>query len=1386
MENSEFVNSSQRYDPLIDTQPEDGEGKGFKHPDSVFKKHPYKHSNWISKIFFSWPSKLVRFGKTHRLKETNLGGIYPEISAEVQQQKFVQNWEKYKASKRLSIFKALMATYKRDFILATSINFIVLLMQVAVPFLINAIIEFMTESQYTDTNIWNGVLLVSAYVFISCSSDLVSQQGDFIETIMGSKSYSALTTLIYNKTLKVTPSTNKDFAQGEIINFIQVDAPRACGLCLSLPPIARLPFVLIFCLVFLFYTFGLYLLPAIGVALVLAVLNFFFAIWNANLEKQHLKRKDKRMNMTTEVVNNIKVIKLNSWTKYFLEKVTKQRNYELSIGRKSIYIISVEIFLFIIMTPTFMIGTFAFFFLFGNSLTLGQAFAATHVLRMLEEPIKWVPQFIGEFTQFLVSMKRVEKFLLCDEINQKLVEFSNPNLQENSIDILIENSSFSWAGQKIKEKDGDKDKEEGSQKEDIKGNPEETKLISNAINEESVTLDNEDDLEANTIDEISEKELEEKKCKEKKDNQKEPTLGESVQLKDINLQISKGEFVCIIGEVGSGKSSLLNAILGDMLYLSEETIRKNKGKILNCQLRKILHTEAMKEESKVKLGGTISYVQQMPWIQNKTIRDNILFGLPLVEERYNKTVEICQLGSDLEILSGGDLTEIGEKGINLSGGQKARVSLARAVYADRDIILMDDPISALDANVKRKVFDKVFTDELKDKTRVLVTHAIDFLDRADRIIIMENGMIKYNGPYEDIKHHEEVKHIVESLSHKTESSNPEESKEEITEGKGEIEEIEDTKNYIKKEGSRITDEENDEIIDVNWGVYIRFLTDNFTWLALLICIIIFIAYAFAEVQGSISFGNWIQKSRNKEDFWGYFWMVCLFPFLNALFLAIIFAIMVLTTLRSSKILHEGMLQRILLAPINLYFDKTPSGRILNRFSKDIDTTDYDLGDKLVWTLLILFECGATILIAAMNSPWVLIAVPFFLILLGVIMNYYMKTYRELKRLESVTHSPILNNLSETLSGLSTIRNFMKEEDFVEHNKKIIDTNINTEFWQAAVQRWLTVRLHFTGKIIMITAMALMLFFRKNLNPVLVSVFLVHVYSLCEMLLWGVIELTGFESQLVSYQRCLKVLEIPQERQCEGSSMSHYNWPSSGAIEFDNYSLKYRPETEIVLKNLKFSIKNKEKIGVIGRTGAGKSTICLALCRIVEAYGGTIKIDGSDISKIPLEELRKRITIIPQDPALFSGSIRFNLDPEGVYSDSELLDLTNQASLSKLIKRDEKGLDQEIEEGGKNLSSGEKQLLCICRAILKQNKVVLMDEATANIDIKTEETIQNLIHEKFEDSTVITIAHRLNTIMESDRILVLDKGQLAEFDSPRTLLENPDSIFRSYVDSFKSS
>ena len=500
-----------------------------------------------------------------------------------------------------------------------------------------------------------------------------------------------------------------------------------------------------------------------------------------------------------------------------------------------------------------------------------------------------------------------------------------------------------------------------------------------------------------------------------------------------------------------------------------------------------------------------------------------------------------------------------------------------------------------------------------------------------------------------------------------------------------------------------------------------------------------------------------------------------------------------STIDKSNKLHSKMLSKISKAPINLYFDKTPSGKILNRFSSDISKIDNSIGSSIMnsfeWYVWAIFD----IYIAALNSLWVLLLVPVLFLIVYFLLKRFSKVYRDLARLKSVWGSPLLTHFSETLNGISTIRAFsisnkkiLEDENdictqhrFIQWNNDNIEKQLNISFWKEGIKGWFSVRITLYSVFIFLFTSIFWIILKDKTDAVLMGMLFIHFLYFNVDILYGSLILTDLESNMTSYVRCQKILEIPQEDPTPFDPHLK-SWVKYGKIEFIDYSLRYRPETELALKNLSFIIEPKEKIGILGRTGAGKSTISLALCRIIESNLGKILIDGVDISSISLKNLRKEITIIPQDPTLFEGTLRFNLDPEDIYSDLDLLNVLDLASLEYLVLRDDKGLYQIIEEKGQNLSSGEKQLICICRAIIRKNKIVIMDEATANIDIKTEEVIQKLIKEKFEASTVITIAHRLNTVFNSDKVLIMDRGEVVEFDRPQKLIEDKSSILYSFI------
>ena len=539
------------------------------------------------------------------------------------------------------------------------------------------------------------------------------EQSDFIQMLLGVKAIHGIVGIIYDKILKLSSATNKIFSQGEIINFIDVDVEKISKLVTILPLAVRFPFQVVFGLWFLFYYFGYSLFAGVGFGIFFIIWNYLIGKAREVLQKKVLREKDRRMRATTEAINNIKVIKLNSWKNLFVSQIFRTRNKELIYIRLWLLIDFISVFLGWLLSPGLLLLTLLLFYLTGNYITLPKAYAAMQVFKMLELPMRWVPQFTSAFIEFSVSMKRIHTFLICKEINLQAVWFRDASLDDN-VGVQICNSNFSWGGLK-----------------QVKPNV--NKANSKLIN---IKQNNEDSQTVGL------------------------TVRKSILLKSLNLTIYSGEFICIIGEVGSGKSSLISCILGDMIAIDEDTINEIGDKLMDKETHNILWDRSMILNNVVRLGGSMWLVQQNPWIQNKTIRDNILFGSSLHENRYNKAIEACQLAADLEILKGGDLTEIGEKGINLSGGQKARVSLARAVYSDCDIVLMDDPVSALDSNVKHKVFEDVFWGELKHKTRILVTHAVDLLHLADRIVIMDKGTVKHIGTYKELEHSDEIRRVI--------------------------------------------------------------------------------------------------------------------------------------------------------------------------------------------------------------------------------------------------------------------------------------------------------------------------------------------------------------------------------------------------------------------------------------------------------------------------------------------------------------------------------------------------------------------------------------------------------------------------------------------------
>ncbi|XP_019855858.1 PREDICTED: multidrug resistance-associated protein 1-like isoform X2 [Amphimedon queenslandica] len=828
-------------------------------------------------------------------------------------------------------------------------------------------------------------------------------------------------------------------------------------------------------------------------------------------------------------------------------------------------------------------------------------------------------------------------------------------------------------------------------------------------------------------------------------------------LLNINLSVETGELVAIVGHVGAGKSSLISALLGQMKKLCGE----------------------------VSLKGRLSYVPQLAWIQNATIRDNIVFGKKFDDILYNETLQCCALESDLELLAGGDMTEIGEKGINLSGGQKQRVSLARAVYQDSDVYLLDDPLSAVDSHVGKHIFDKVIGPNgmLKGKVRILVTHGIGFLSQCDKIIVMSNGRITEVGSYRQLI--EQNGAFAEFLQNYSLPNDVNDNDIEMNENKIVDENKETFKRTKGERKSFIMTEETVETGSVHYAVFLSYAKSCSYFLAFLVGFL-YLIVSGGSVGQNLWLAHWSNQegrdTANNSDLSLNLGVYAGFGFLQTISTVLASFALVFATLKASRTLHNGMLLNILRSPLS-FFESTPLGRILNRFSKDIDVVDEAIPIALSEFLFTFSAVVATIIVICYTSPWfILLIVPLSLFYL-VVQRFYVKTSRQLKRLESSSRSPIYSHFQESINGASSIRAYSKVDEFQLQSEAHVDHNQTAFYLTSCSNRWLAVRLELVGNLVIFFA-ALSAALQRNypeifgrIDPGLVGLSISYSLMVTQSLNWTVRMMSDLESNIVAVERIKEYTETPNEApDVIPSCPIPPGWPIQGRVQFSHYSTRYRPGLDLVLKDITCDIPGGQKVGIVGRTGAGKSTLALALFRIIESAQGSISIDGADISTYGLRDLRSNITIIPQDPVLFSGSLRLNLDPFNAKSDEELWRVLETAHLSEFVSGLTEGLYYPVAEGGENLSVGQRQLVCLARALLRKTKILVLDEATAAVDLETDGLIQKTIRSEFANCTILTIAHRINTIMDYDRVMVLDNGRIAEFDSPNMLIAKKESFY----------
>ncbi|XP_063171075.1 multidrug resistance-associated protein 1-like [Candoia aspera] len=1308
---------------------------------------PESSASFLSKITFWWISGLMIQGYRQPLEAKDLWSLNKEDTSEEVVPGLADSWaQEYGRAQRLpspmlyspkkpaklsnsssdvteeaealilgpparsrepSLFRVLYKTFGPYFLMSFLFKAFHDLMMFTGPELLKLLINFVKDKSAPS---WQG-FLYTGLLFVSAGlQTLVLHQYFHICFVTGMRLKTAVIGAIYRKALVITNSARRTSTVGEIVNLMSVDAQRFMDLATYINMVWSAPFQVMLALYLLWQNLGPSVLAGVAVMLLLVPVNAVIAMKTKTYQVAHMKSKDSRIKLMNEILNGIKVLKLYAWELAFKRKVLEIRQEELKVLKKSAYLAAMGTFTWVCAPFLVALSTFAVYVTVSeeNILDAQKAFVSLALFNILRFPLNILPMVVSSIVQASVSLKRLRVFLSHEELDpDNVVRSAIKNAGGNSVN--VKSASFSWS-------------------------------------------------------------------------RTDPPV-----LSNINLAIQDSSLVAVVGQVGCGKSSLLSALLGEMEKL----------------------------DGHVSLRGSVAYVPQQAWIQNATLQENIIFGRELNERSYQRVIEACALLPDLEIFPSGDQTEIGEKGVNLSGGQKQRVSLARAVYADTDVYLLDDPLSAVDAHVGKHIFDKVIGPKgiLKNKTRILVTHGVSYLPLMDTIVVLSEGKISEMGSYQELLQQdqafaeflrtyagadqnaaEEGNGLIGPPSPFTREEKPlengvlasessvqvmrqisvsstyssETEKSLVRSGTAETQKAPEGKNTWK-----LTEADTAQTGRVKMVIYWEYMKAIGLGISF-VSIFLFMCNHVASLASNYWLSLWTddpvlngtqQHTNLRLGVYGTLGIsqgIAVLGYSMAVSIGGIFA---------SRRLHLDLLHDVLRCPVS-FFERTPSGNLVNRFSKEMDTIDSTLPQIIKMFMGSLFNVLGACVVILLATPIAAAVIPPLGLVYFFVQRFYVATSRQLKRLESVSRSPVYSHFNETLLGVSVIRAFEEQKRFIRQSDLKVDENQKAYYPSIVANRWLAVRLESVGNCIVLFAALFAVIARHSLSPGLVGLSISYSLQITTYLNWLVRMSSEMETNIVAVERVKEYSEKEKEAEWTSErSATPGGWPHEGRVEFRGYSLRYRSDMDPVLRNISIVIHGGEKVGIVGRTGAGKSSLTLGLFRIKEAAEGEILIDGINIAKIGLHDLRFKITIIPQDPILFSGSLRMNLDPFDQYSDEDVWRSLELAHLKTFVSSLPDKLHHECSEGGENLSVGQRQLVCLARALLRKSKILVLDEATAAVDLETDSLIQSTIRMQFEGCTVLTIAHRLNTIMDYARVIVLEKGEIVECGAPGTLIES---------------
>ncbi|TVU07241.1 hypothetical protein EJB05_47288, partial [Eragrostis curvula] len=1271
---------------------------------------PYAAASFLSRATFSWINPLITKG--HASSDSLTADDVPAVSAGHRAQAsyalFMSNWPANDDGlSRHPVAVALWLSFWPQLVLTAALGLARMAAMYVGPSLIDRFVEFVRLGGAPS----EGLRLVLILLAGKAVQTLASHHYNFQGTLLGMRIRGALQTALYRKSLRLSTGARRAHGAGAIVNYMQVDASMVSSAMQGLHGLWQMPLQIVVALLLLYAYLGPAVLMTLAVIAGVTVLTAFANKLNLNYQLKFLGVRDARIKAITEMLNHMRVIKLQAWEDTFGGKVRQLREDELGWLRRIMLFMCASNVVFSSGPLAMTVLVFGTYLASGGVLDAGKVFTATAFFGMLDGPMRQFPQTIVSSMQAFVSLNRLNKFLTDAEIDGTAVERVE-SIADGTVAVKVEGGLFAWDVPAELAKGNDA------------GSPEHNGAAQNGRG-------------------------------------KEPEM-ETV-LKGIDVEVRKGELAAVVGTVGSGKSSLLSCIMGEMHKIS--------GKVSIC--------------------GSTAFVAQTAWIRNGTIQENILFGKPMQPERYSEVIHACCLEKDLEMMEFGDQTEIGERGINLSGGQKQRIQLARAVYQDCNIYLLDDIFSAVDAHTGSTIFMECLMGLLKNKTVFLVTHQVDFLQNVDTIFVMNDGLVIQSGFYNELlascpdfsdlvaAHHSSMEMTGEEGCHvqNTLSSQPTKSGNE----NGETTAIAPSN---EAGSSKLIQEEEKESGRVSWRVYKLYMTEAWGWWGVLA----FLAVSLLSEGSSMASNYWLSYETSGGAIFDTSIFLNVYVLIVAatiLFEMISTLVVTFSGLKSAQAFFNKMFDSLLRAPMS-FFDTTPSGRILSRASSDQTKIDIVLVFYVGFATSMFISVVTNVAVTCQVAwPSVIAVLP--LLLLNIwYRNRYIATSRELTRLQGVTGAPVIDHFTETFSGAPTVRCFRKEGEFYQTNLDRINSNLRMSFHNNAASEWLGFRLELIGTLILSITAFLMISLPSNfIKKEFVGMSLSYGLSLNSLVYYTILISCMIENDMVAVERVNQYSTLPSEAAWQvADCLPSPNWPSSGDIDIKELKVRYRQNTPLILKGITISIKNGEKIGVVGRTGSGKSTLVQALFRLVEPADGQIIIDGVDICTLGLHDLRSRFGVIPQEPVLFEGTVRSNIDPTGRFSEAEIWQVLERCQLKDTVASKPEKLDALVADMGENWSLGQKQLLCFGRVILKRSRILFMDEATASVDSQTDAAIQRIIREEFAECTVISIAHRIATVMDSDRVLVLDAGLVKEFDAPSTLMGRP-SLFGAMVQEYAS-